>query len=105
MESRWLRAWYSKYSNDSKCLDHSLLSAIAGIYNKKDPKGTHHALGSFYFKLHYLEGTALSLRTRKMTMTSTRAIKSRPGAPASSMKPVLGRAVDVAMIVPVETAI
>ena len=38
-------------------------------------------------------------------MTSTSAIKSRPGAPASSMKPVLGRAVDVAMIVCVETAI
>jgi hypothetical protein len=47
----------------------------------------------------------LAFVTRKITITSTSAIKSRPGAPASSMKPVLGRAVDVAMTVPVETAI
>ena len=53
----------------------------------------------------YLVGTALSLLTRKITTTSASAARIKPGAPTSSAKPVLGNAVEVGMIVCVETAI
>ena len=58
-----------------------------------------------FYPLYYLVGAALNLRTRKITTTSAMAISIKPGAPASSMKPVFGRAVDVAMTVCVDTAI
>ena len=53
----------------------------------------------------YLVGVARNLLTRKITATRATAIIISPGAPNSSMKPVLGRAVEVAIIVCVEMAI
>jgi hypothetical protein len=55
--------------------------------------------------MYYFVGAARNLLTRKITTTNAIAISSRPGAPTSSAKPVLGKAVDVAMTVCVETAI
>ena len=51
------------------------------------------------------EGDDLSRLTRKITATSAIATRINPDAPRSSAKPVLGSAVEVGMIVCVETAI
>ena len=55
-------------------------------------------------RLVYCDGEDRNLLTRKITATSATAINIKPGAPTSSAKPVLGRAVEVGMIVCVETA-
>src|SRR6266498_488069 len=54
---------------------------------------------------YYFVGVARNRLTRKITATSATAIINKPGAPRSSAIPVRGKAVDVAMIVCVETAI
>ena len=52
----------------------------------------------------YFSGAARSLLTRKMIPTSASPMMSMPGMPISSAKPVVGKAVEVGMIVCVETA-
>jgi len=74
------------------------------VSKRKDPKEI--SLGSRKSQQRiYLLGAVRSLRTRKMTTTSATASSINPGAPTSSAKPVLGKAVDVTTIVCVETAI
>jgi hypothetical protein len=53
----------------------------------------------------YLAGAALILLTSKITTISAIANTNIPGIPTSSAKPVLGRAVEVGMMVCVEAAI
>ena len=53
----------------------------------------------------YFVGAARNRRTRKIRTTRAIAMNIKAGAPRSSAIPVFGNAVDVAMIVCVETAI